>query len=77
MDAYRKYFAKVTYKPKYYLGDRVRGLWNKIPYSGTVAIDHKINDEPPSVKIFLDLPVKHRGIVYNMITVSHRGLEKL
>lgn len=77
MDSYCKYFSKVTYKPKYQIGDRVRGLWNKIPYSGTVAIDSKISDDPPSVKVFLDLPIKHKGVTYTLISVPHRGLEKL
>lgn len=77
MTTYAEYFAKTAYKPKYHLGDRVRGLWNKIPYSGTVAIDSKISEDPPSVKIFLDLPINHCGIVYTMISVPHRGLERL
>jgi hypothetical protein len=33
------YFEKIGYKPKYHIGDRVFGYWNKIPFVGTVGND--------------------------------------
>lgn len=72
-----KYFDSITYKPKYFLGDRVQGKWNKIPFVGTVANDTEINDEGPNVHIFLDLPVTYKNTIHTIITVKHRDIKKL
>ena len=39
MASLAEYFEKNRYKPKYFLGDRVFGYWNKIPFIGTVGND--------------------------------------
>lgn len=77
MDNYIRYFNKVTYTPKYFLGDRVRGKFNGIPFVGTVASDSKITDyEDASVNVFLDLPIKHSNQWHTIIQLKHRELKK-
>ena len=72
------YFEKIGYRPTYFLGDRVFGKWNKIPFIGTVGNDTKINDiEGPRISIHLDLPIKYKGTVYNFIFVKHKDIKKL
>lgn len=57
------------------MGDRVRGLWNGIPFSGTVAVDHVVYEaKGPEVSVFLDLPIKHNDSIYNIIKVSYSNL---
>lgn len=78
MTTLSEYFAENRYSCKYYLGDRVRGLWNGIPFTGSVAIDTKIYDsEPPHVLVFSDLPIQHSGITYTLIKCTHEQLHKL
>ena len=63
------------YTPRYYLGDRVRGVWRGIPFAGTAAIDHDPSGSgKPQVVVNLDLPVKVDGQWYTMIQVEHRDL---
>lgn len=67
-----------TYKPKYFIGDRVFGRWNKIPFVGSVANDSVISaDTGPKVGIFLDLPIKHKNKVYTVIFTEHKHITKL
>ena len=62
MKTVAEYFAENRYKPKYFLGDRVIGKWNKIPFVGTVANDSVVSDsEGPKISIFLDLPIKYKN----------------
>lgn len=70
-----EYFAENRTKNKYHLGDRIRGLWNNIPFSGTVAVDHVVYEAiGPEVSIFLDLPIKHNNCIYNIITVKYENI---
>lgn len=74
----KRHFDAVTYKPKYFLGDRVTGKWNKIPFMGTVANDTKLNDEEgPKVQIFSDLPIKYKGVYHTLITTRHKDIKLL
>ena len=69
------YFERIGYKPTWFIGDRVFGYWNKIPFVGTVGNDTKINDiEGPRISIHLDLPLKHNGNVLWLIIVTHREI---
>lgn len=69
------YFNKVTYKPKYIIGDRVRGLWNNIPFSGSVQIDTLLDEyEGPYVIVYSDLPIKHDGNFLSYIKVKHEDI---
>lgn len=72
-----EYFEKNRYKPKYKMGDRVHGLWNKIPFRGSVANDSLVSEEVgPTVSIFLDLPIVHKDSIHNIIVVTHRDILK-
>lgn len=75
MDTMAKYFREHRVAAKYHMGDRVRGLWNGIPFSGTVAVDHLVyEDVGPRVSIFLDLPIKLDSAVHSMITVEYSDI---
>jgi hypothetical protein len=51
------YFNRIGYKPKYFIGDRVFGHWNKIPFIGTVGNDRLIGLSGPEITIHLDLQI--------------------
>ena len=70
------YFERIGYWPTWFLGDRVFGKWNKIPFVGTVGNDRKINErDGPEITIHLDLPIKFGGKVHNIIIVKHRDIK--
>jgi len=70
------YFERIGYRPMWFLGDRVFGKWNKIPFVGTVGNDRKINErDGPEVTIHLDLPIKFGGQVHNIINVKHQDIK--
>jgi len=72
------YFNRIGYQPKYFLGDRVFGHWNKIPFIGSVGNDTVINHtEGPRISIHLDLPIKFKDKIYNVIVVKHRDIKPL
>lgn len=77
MTSLADYFEKNRYKPKYKIGDRVHGFWNKIPFRGSVANDSLVSEEVgPTISIFLDLPIQHKNTVYNIIVVTHNDILK-
>jgi hypothetical protein len=77
MGSQTDYFERVGYRPKYFLGDRVFGHWNKIPFVGTVGNDTMINEiEGPRVSVHLDLPVKFNDRVHTILFVNPRDLKK-
>lgn len=68
MTSYSEYFSKITYKPKYTIGDRVRGKWENIPLSGTVQIDTMIDEfDGPYVIVLSDLPIKDKSGFYRTL----------
>ena len=72
------YFERIGYRPKYWIGDRVFGKWNKIPFIGTVGNDTVINEiEGPRISIHLDLPVKYNNTIHNVIIVKHKDISRL
>ena len=72
------YFNKIGYKPKYWIGDRVFGYWNKIPFVGSVGNDTLINEtEGPRISIHLDLPIKFKDAIHNIIIVKHKDIRRL
>lgn len=72
------YFEKNAYKPKYFIGDRVFGHWNKIPFIGTVGNDTVISEiEGPRISVQLDLPIKHKGTVHSIVIVKHKDIKPL
>ena len=78
MGNYTDYFNRIGYQPKYYIGDRVFGHWNKIPFVGTVGNDNLVNEiEGPKISIHLDLPIKHQDKIYSIVFVKHRDIRRL
>ena len=72
------YFEKNSYKPTYFLGDRVFGKWNKIPFIGTVGNDTLISElEGPRISIHLDLPIVLTGKEHSVIIVKHKDIKPL
>lgn len=75
MPSQAEYFSKNRYHPVYHLGDRVRGLYNNIPFSGTVDIDTKVyENEEPYVIVYLDLPMKVDSQILTTVKVHHEDL---
>ena len=78
MGSLTEYFERTAYKPKYFIGDRVFGHWNKIPFAGTVGNDTLISPvEGPRISIHLDLPIKYDGAVKNVIIVTHKDIKRM
>ena len=76
MPSNTEYFEKNRYKPKYLIGDRVFGYYNKIPFVGTVGNDTVINEtEGPKISVHLDLPIKYNDNIYNIIIVKHKDVK--
>jgi len=72
------YFNRIGYKPKYWIGDRVFGHWNKIPFVGSVGNDTVINEiEGPRITVHLDLPIKFQNSIHNVIVVKHKDIKLL
>jgi hypothetical protein len=71
------YFERIGYKPKYFLGDRVSGKWNKIPFIGTVGNDTVIDNTGPRISIHLDLPIKFDSKIHNIVFVKHKDIKPL
>ena len=59
MASLAEYFAKNRPEPRYEIGERVFGYYNKVPFVGTVGADIMVNEEVgPLVTVFIDLPMK-------------------
>lgn len=72
------YFEKNRYKATFDIGDRVFGKWNKIPFIGSVGNDTVINElEGPRVSIHLDLPLKFKDQIHNIIFVKPKDIKRL
>lgn len=75
MGSQTDYFNRIGYKPKYFIGDRVIGHYNKIPFVGTVGNDTMISEvEGPYVTVHLDLPLQHNKHVYSFLKVKHKDI---
>jgi hypothetical protein len=77
MGTQTEYFERIGYRPKYWIGDRVFGHWNKIPFVGTVGNDTVIDNSGPRISIHLDLPIKYNNVIHNIIIVKHGDISKL
>lgn len=78
MPSLAEYFAQNRPKPVWEMGERVFGRWNKIPFVGTVGCDNMLNyEQGPRVSIHLDLPIKHQGVVRNVIHVKQKDIKRL
>jgi hypothetical protein len=71
------YFERNAYKPKYFLGDRVYGKFNGIPFIGTVGNDRVVSLAGPEITVLLDLPIKYKDEVKNVIIVKHKDIKQV
>lgn len=72
------YFNQIGYKPRYFIGDRVFGHYQKIPFIGTVGNDTMISEiEGPRISVQLDLPMKTKDGIRSIIIVKHKDLRPL
>jgi len=72
------YFQEKGYKPKYYIGDRVFGKYQNIPFIGSVGNDTLINEiEGPRISIHLDLPIRIDNVNHSVIIVKHKDVKRL
>lgn len=70
------YFERVGYRPTYFIGDRVFGKWNRIPFVGTVGNDTMISElEGPRISIHLDLPIMFQDRVHTIVFVKHKDVK--
>ena len=76
MSTLAEYFARHRPKAKYHIGDRVEGVFKKIPWVGTVGSDTMRNEnEGPMVSVHLDLPFKIDGEIYQYIRIKYKDLK--
>ena len=76
MASLAEYFEQNRYKPKWFIGDRVEGKWNGIPFVGTVGNDSVVNEhEGPKVSVFVDLPILYKGKIHNIIFTKPNNLK--
>lgn len=72
-----EYFANRAYKPRWTIGDRVQGKWNKIPFRGTVGNDTLISEiQGPRVSVHLDLPIRYQDKNHSIILVKPTELKE-
>lgn len=73
-----EFFKNNRPQPKFLIGDRVFGRWNKIPFVGTVLNDRMVNEEQgPVVSINLDLPIKHQDKIVQILHIKQSEVKKL
>jgi hypothetical protein len=78
MPSLSEYFERTSYKPQWFLGDRVHGRYQGLPWQGTVGCDTLISlDQGPRVTVHLDLPLKIEGEYRTMIIVAPQDLTEL
>jgi len=79
MASLAEYFERNAPKPKYFIGDRVFGHYNKIPFVGTVGNDrNKVGGDPnPEVTIHLDLPMKLTSGLTSFIIIKHKDIKQI
>ena len=58
--------------PKFNYGDRVFSKFRSVPFIGMV-----IRETDSMVLIHVDLPIKLKGVIHNIITVPVKGIKKL
>jgi len=73
-----EYFAANRPVPKYKFGDRVEGVYMKVPFVGTAYTDNMRNAlEGPMVNVHLDLPIKIAKEWHNYIRVTYKEIKGL
>ena len=71
-----EYFAKNRPQPKWQGGERVEGLYNNIPFIGTVGYENMRNDdEGLMATIHLDLPLKEGDVWKTILRVKPKTIK--
>lgn len=71
-----EYFARNRPEAQWSIGDRVQGLYNGIPFIGSVGSEVMRNEEEgPMASVHLDLPIKHDDVWKTIIRVSPQSLQ--
>ena len=66
------WFIARGYKHTYDLGDRIMGIWNGIPFVGSVGNDRLVNDnDGPEITVHLDLPIRFEDKIHRIIITKH------
>jgi hypothetical protein len=73
------YFEKTIPKPKYQFGDRVDGVYQGVPFVGTVGTDNiRSLEEGPMVTVSLDLPLKTADSLHmTFVRVKYKDIKGL
>ena len=73
------YFEKTIPKPKYQFGDRVDGVYQGVPFVGTVGTDNICSlEEGPMVTVSLDLPLKTADSLHmTFVRVKYKDIKGL
>ena len=78
MNSIAEYFARRSQPVTYHLGDRVSGRYNKIPFIGTVGVEHLVSEaRGVEVVVMLDLPLWYQGQYLKIIIVRPQDLKPL
>lgn len=78
MPNYAEYFEKNRYKPKYEIGARVFGRYQKVPFIGSVGNDRVVSElTGPEVTVHLDLPLQLGETTHRVIIVKHKDIKRL
>lgn len=78
MSSLTNYFNRQAYQPQYFIGDRVFGHWNGIPFIGSVGNDSVVSlEQGPRVSVQLDLPIKYKDQIHHVVFVKHRAIKAL
>jgi len=74
-----EFFERTIDKPRYRFGDRVSGVYQGVPFVGTVGVDNIRNAaEGPMVMISLDLPLRLKsGLHLTLIRVQYKNIRSL
>lgn len=76
MASLEEYFKANRYKPKWFIGDRVEGKWNGIPFVGSVGNDGLVSElEGPKVSVHVDLPILYKDEIYTIIFLKPKELK--
>ena len=72
------WFNAIGYKHTYDLGDRIMGIWNGIPFVGSVGNDRLVNDNNgPEITVHLDLPIRVEDKIHRIIITKHADVVRL
>lgn len=78
MPSLSEYFAANRYHAQYEMGTRVSGVWNGIPFVGTIGNDTVVNENiGPQISVHLDLPLRYENTIHYVIITRHDAVKLL